>query len=132
MKLTIIRLEMTEIVTRGVMLVDGSCKFVTLELPWRNNERNISCIPSGNYGLVPHSGAKYKDTFRVESVPDRGDIICPHIGNAASDTQGCVLLGMQFSDFGIAPAVSYSSRAMGNFRLLTAREDELSLEILEL
>ena len=33
--------------TFGVLIKDGVPLCVTLELPWRDNERSISCIPEG-------------------------------------------------------------------------------------
>ena len=36
--------------TEGFLVTDGfNCR--TLELPWKNNKRSISCIPEGNEGL---------------------------------------------------------------------------------
>lgn len=132
MKINIVRLEMTDTVTRGVMLIDGVCKFVTLELPWRDNEKDISCIPFGYYHLIPHNGEKYKNTFLVTKVPDRGAIICPHVGNTATDTRGCILIGEKFAEFGTAPAIANSTSAMEAFRRITWGKERLNLEILEL
>ena len=91
--------------TKGLLTVfDGiedvfSCK--TLELPWKDNQHNISCIPENKYYCEKHirpSGAK---SFLVKDVPDRTDILI-HSGNFAAgdnvDTEGCILVGMRFTD----------------------------------
>lgn len=91
----IIRQPSAEVGTRGV-LVDsaGNHLCFTLELPWKNNERNVSCIPKGTYGVVPHNGTKYKNVWRLLDVPNRAGILI-HTGNTKADIQGCILVGMR-------------------------------------
>jgi hypothetical protein len=78
----------------------------TLELPDRDNQRNISCIPEGHYDVVPRTSAKYKDHLHILDVPNRS-LILFHWGNYAgsinprtghSDIRGCVLVGKAFVD----------------------------------
>ncbi len=74
----------------------------TLELPWRNNERNVSCVPAGTYELLKRDFGKYYEAYKrrwnhqfslqVDEVPDRGDILI-HTGNTADHTRGCILVG---------------------------------------
>lgn len=91
----IIRSESAEVGTRGV-LVDSAGNHIcfTLELPWKNNERNVSCIPKGTYGVVRHNGAKYKNVWRLLDVPNRSGILI-HAGNTKADIQGCILVGLK-------------------------------------
>ena len=69
----------------------------TLELPYKNNNKNISAIPTGLYDLCVRSGAdstKYKYVhLQVLEVPNRSFILF-HIGNTAKDSKGCILTGM--------------------------------------
>ena len=37
--------------TNGNLLVAGKRICFTIELPWKNNQRQISCIPEGKYSL---------------------------------------------------------------------------------
>jgi hypothetical protein len=68
----------------------------TLELPWRKNEQEISCIPEGVYqcGLVPTK--KWSPTppllYLLSGVPGRTDILI-HAGNTTADSKGCILVG---------------------------------------
>ena len=83
----------------------------TLENPYINNERNISCIPEGQYKVrlrkASESGSRDYLHLLVEDVPKR-DWILFHRGNTAKDTSGCILVGMgSQQDF-----VSYSTLAM--------------------
>ena len=72
-----------------------------LELPWLNNEHNVSCIPEGNYDVIKYSYANHPNVFWVQDVPDRDGIMI-HIGNFATgshiDTEGCLLPCMDFED----------------------------------
>jgi hypothetical protein len=67
-----------------------------LELPWKDNANNISCIPVGSYqGTIRTDGNK---GWRIElvSVPDRTNVQL-HVGNYTTDILGCILLGMELS-----------------------------------
>ena len=67
---------------------------LTLEPPWRNNEKNISCIPAGIYNCAFHISPKFGPTYEVKEVPDRSHILF-HKGNYTHNTKGCILVGEQ-------------------------------------
>lgn len=72
-----------------------SCK--TLELPWRNNEVDRSCIPAGVYECKYTFSPKFqKYTYEITNVPNRPGIRI-HGGNYNTDTEGCVLLGESYA-----------------------------------
>lgn len=81
----------------GVLHLNGRPIAVTLELAWRNNARNVSCIPLGRYRCVRTVSPRFGDTFAVVGVPDRSGIVF-HAGNTAADTQGCILLGAAYGE----------------------------------
>lgn len=90
----LVRFFQNNVATLGVIKVnDLHLPIFTLELPWRDNKDDISCIPVGQYKIIPHHSAKYPDTFEIVGVPGR-DAILIHIGNYPRDTKGCVLVGM--------------------------------------
>lgn len=95
-KLTLMRVAMTPRVTLGVLILNGLPICVTLEGPWKRNAKNESCIPTGVYRCVPHSGTKYKNVWRLQNVAGR-DAILIHAGNSTKDTEGCILVGSEFS-----------------------------------
>jgi hypothetical protein len=78
-------------------LIYGEFKCKTLELPWLNNERKISCIPSGEYNVIKRVSAKYGNHFYVTNVEDRSYILI-HAGNYHQDTLGCILVGRAHQD----------------------------------
>ena len=68
----------------------------TLELPFKDNQRSVSCIPTGEYKVrlrLPRESAT-RDYMHllVQDVPNR-DYILFHRGNSAKDTRGCILVG---------------------------------------
>lgn len=69
----------------------------TLELPWKDNERNISRIPAGEYFAAKHKSPKFGDTIWIQNVPNRSEILI-HKGNYKKDTLGCILVGQDLVD----------------------------------
>ena len=69
----------------------------TLENPWLDNQRNISCIPEGEYKvrlrLARESATRDYLHLLVEDVENRSYILF-HRGNTAKDTSGCILVGL--------------------------------------
>lgn len=65
---------------------------ITLELPYRKNEKNISCIPTGYYEVIKRVSEKYGECFQLQNVANRAGILI-HTGNFYRDTKGCILLG---------------------------------------
>lgn len=79
---------------------DFACK--TLELPWRDNQRNVSCIPEGEYVVRRHQSPKFGQTFIILEkhgghVSGRKWILI-HQGNYVTDIRGCILVGNDFHD----------------------------------
>jgi len=72
-------------------------EFYTLELPWRNNERNISRIPDNHYKGVKHQSPKFGNSILIQDVPNRSEILI-HAGNFNYDTLGCILVGKSLKD----------------------------------
>ena len=71
--------------------------FYCLELPWKNNQRSISCIPEGIYPVEKHTAPKFGICFHVKEVPNRSEILI-HSGNYHTDIKGCILPGLDLKD----------------------------------
>ena len=95
--LLLIRKTFTDKSTLGELFLNGERMCDTLENPWINNERNISCIPEGEYPvrlrLPRESGTRDYLHLLVQEVPNR-DWILFHRGNFPKDTSGCILVGL--------------------------------------
>lgn len=110
----------------------------SLELPWRDNARNISCIPAGTYRCTWHKSPRFGWTYWVRNVPDRSGILF-HAGNWAGDTShgyrthswGCILLGRRRGMLKGQQAVLASRLAVRDFYDACERAPEIELVILE-
>lgn len=96
--LLLIRDTHSETSTIGKLYLNGEMMCDTLENPWLDNQRNISCIPAGQYNvrlrLARESATRDYLHLLVQEVPNRSYILF-HIGNTAKDTQGCILVGLK-------------------------------------
>lgn len=81
-------------------------QFKTLELPWKNNKRNVSCIPEETYQAEIRFSNKYGRHIHIKDVEGRS-LILIHWGNYAGsvnpktgtpDIRGCVLTGSGYKD----------------------------------
>jgi hypothetical protein len=81
-------------------------KCLSLELPWKLNKSQVSCIPEGTYPVKIRYSQKYGTHLHIQDVPDR-DLILIHWGNYAGslnpktkspDIKGCVLVGKYYED----------------------------------
>ncbi|MEO0683499.1 MAG: DUF5675 family protein [Cyanobacteria bacterium J06649_11] len=99
--------------TIGYLSIDGEVICYTLELPYRNNESNISSIPSGSYYGHIRTDGNRGWRIELEHVAYR-KYIQVHVGNYTSETSGCTLVGMQANiDY---CTVWHSQDAMNNLR----------------
>ena len=94
--LLIIRDTFSDKSTIGELFINGERFCDTLENPWLDNQRNISCIPEGEYPvrlrLARESATREYLHLLVQDVPNR-DYILFHRGNFPKDTSGCILVG---------------------------------------
>lgn len=83
--------------TLGELSFDNfACK--TLELPYRDNKQNISCIPKGVYDVKWSFSPKFmKYTYEIQKVPNRSGIRF-HSGSSFYDIKGCIILGTHYTD----------------------------------
>lgn len=98
-------------ITRGILVIEELRVCDTLELPWKDNEQQVSCIPEGEYEFAPHIWTKNKMKTRILlDVPNRDGIIL-HTGNGLRNTKGCPLLGM-ISKAGLVNSVEATTKAI--------------------
>jgi hypothetical protein len=116
----LVRFAYTPTATLG-RLHAGHVRLVTLEEPWRSDPEGPggqkrepghyeSCIPDGDYDLVPHSGQRFQNVYAIVN-PALGvyrwpteipvgqkwgrSAILIHNGNALQNTIGCILVGTE-------------------------------------
>lgn len=125
----ILRFESGPQGTFGVLAAPGFGCY-TLELPWRENQVNVSCIPAGEYRAVWNFSPTFqRELYLLEEVPGRTGIRI-HPGNRAgdesqgfvSDSLGCILLGAEIGALGGQRAILKSRRAMNDFVSATGKQ----------
>lgn len=87
--------------TFGRFILDDETEFCSGELPWKNNQHDISCIPTGTYLCKWMESPKHGWCYHVTGVPNRS-VIEIHVANFMGDTAlgkfsellGCISLGM--------------------------------------
>jgi hypothetical protein len=128
-KLTIKRLSDDGYQTLGLIFSPSNIVFHSLELPWKNNEHKISCIPKGIYDVEKRYGEKYGRHFHVLNVPNR-DMILVHPLNFSWQSLGCIGVGKGLVDMnGDGKLDVTSSRAALNV-LLKVMPQTFKLEII--
>lgn len=109
----------------------------TLELPWKNNQRNVSCIPEGHYDVVPHVSPTFGKCYWIKDVKDRSEVLI-HVGNYAGsknpktgkpDIRGCILVGKEFVDLDGDGLADITSSKETFAKLLAAAPNGFVLEI---
>lgn len=76
----------------------ASLTLKTLELPYKNNAKNISSIPKGTYQCKYTFSPRFlKYTYEIMNVTGRTGIRV-HTANYVSSLQGCIALGMSHKD----------------------------------
>ena len=98
----------------GMLRYDGM-KLFTVERPWSDNQRNVSCIPTGAYPLkLTHFIHGDYPAYELLDVPGRDSILI-HIGNTMDDVRGCIAPGLMLGWVGKKWAVVESKLAFERF-----------------
>lgn len=99
--------------------------FQVIEPPWKNNERNISCIPAGTYlckFLKQSASGKYKNCYHLQDVENRTGILI-HNGNLVKHTKGCLIIGTTRGFLSGKRAVLSSKVALNALSTVTDKKD---------
>jgi len=132
--LLITRIKDNGVQTIGTGLVLGNTneilyEFKTLELPWKDNQKRISCIPIGIYNVIRYKSPKFGEVFLLENVSNRS-MIEIHYGNYFSDIEGCILVGENFKDINKDGHVDVTSSKNTLNDLLDIMPETFKLEII--
>ena len=130
MKTLKIKRWQTDEITLGI-LTYGDFKCFTLELPWRDNEINVSCIPQA----LAYQGDKHKspangDVIAINNVINR-TYIQIHSANFLRQLRGCIAVGdsIKFLDGDKLPDVTNSKSTLK--ALLKVLPERFPIQIIE-
>ncbi len=76
--------------TTGRILSQGSLLTYCIELPWKNNHTQVSCIPEGRYRVTQRYNEHFGMHFQVMDVPGRQDICIHPANDAMLELKGCI------------------------------------------
>ena len=86
--------------TNGALFINGQFLCFTIELPWKDNHRNISCIPEGQYEIVARHSKRFQNHLHVQDVKGRSLILIHPANNALKELRGCIAPVSQLADIG--------------------------------
>ena len=101
--------------TQGVLEWNGTLVCYTIELPWLNNQRRISCIPEGEYLLEQRFSPKFGWHLHLIHVPGRDLILIHPANDAKKELLGCIAPVSKHSGIGKG---LLSRKAMGKLKTL--------------
>jgi len=130
------RFERSDMGTKGLWITSNFFAR-TLELPWRDNQQNISCIPAGEYDCRFRISKKFGKVYHITDVEGRSWILT-HSGNLAGDTNkgykthsyGCILMGKYFGFLNGQQAVLLSRPTLRRF-IRRMEEQDFKLDIVD-
>ena len=76
--------------TNGVLSCNGEPVCNTIELPWKENQRQISCIPEGKYELRRRYTPRFGRHFELRHVVGRSNILIHAFNDAVAESKGCI------------------------------------------
>lgn len=89
MKLELVRTYYAE-GTNGILMQNGLALCHTIELPWKDNQPKISCVPEGTYQLAKRYSAKFGWHLQLMNVPGRSLILIHSANDAQRELLGCI------------------------------------------
>ncbi|TDE05803.1 DUF5675 family protein [Flavobacterium sandaracinum] len=76
--------------TQGTLEWNGTLVCYTIELPWLQNQRRVSCVPEGEYVLRQRFSPKFKWHLHLQNVPGRDLILIHPANDAKKELLGCI------------------------------------------
>ena len=87
--------------TNGKLETAGQFICNTIELPWHNNLKMLSCIPEGKYFLHKRFSSKFSWHIEILDVPNRSSILFHPANNARKELNGCIAPVTKISGAGL-------------------------------
>jgi hypothetical protein len=76
--------------TNGKLECEGKFICYTIELPWMENQKRVSCIPEGKYLLKKRYSSRFQWHLEVVDVKNRSFILFHPANNAQKELNGCI------------------------------------------
>lgn len=85
--------------TYGQFYINNAPFILSLELPWLNNKKAVSCIPAGEYIAKPRVSEKHGKHFILQGTAPRTLILIHPANIAIRDLKGCIATGTTYDQF---------------------------------
>ena len=76
--------------TNGKIQYEDRLMMYSIELPWKENLAQVSCIPEGRYELVKRWSPKFNRHLQVMNVSQRKNILIHPANDAMHELKGCI------------------------------------------
>ena len=100
----------------------------TLELPWLQNQQDISCIPTGIYKCRKIVSPSLGECFEIMDVPNR-TYVRGHKANFTRQLKGCQAYGLTHADIDGDGIMDVTSSKVAFDKLMAMLPDEFYMEI---
>jgi hypothetical protein len=87
--------------TNGKLGCEGKFICYTIELPKRENQNRVSCIPEGEYLVRKRYSKKFRWHMEVVNVENRSCILLHPANNALKELKGCIAPVTKLSGSGL-------------------------------
>lgn len=114
--------------TLGIMNHRSGFRCCSLELPWLNNQKNISCVPAGIYECFKRHSNNNGDVFELRNVINRTFIQC-HSANFTRQIKGCIIVGDSFTDIDKDGILDVTNSKTTHKKLMSLLPEKFLLEI---
>jgi hypothetical protein len=116
--------------TQGILEWNGTIVCYTIELPWLDNQKRISCVPEGEYVLQKRFSPKFKWHLHLRNVPGRDLILIHPANDAKTELLGCIAPVSKHTGIGKG---SFSRKALEKLKALVygalERNEEVKISI---
>ena len=120
--LVLYRLAAREDATLGMLVIDDLPFCATLEEPWKENRRRVSCIPAGTYDVDWSFSPKFGKVLPILREVKGRKYIRIHTGNHTGHISGCLLVGEKHELVRGIPWVMSSRATFERFSVAVKRQ----------
>ena len=115
--------------TNGKLVYQGRLICYTIELPYKNNQPQVSCIPEGEYFIEKRYSKRFGWHFEILDIPNRSLILFHPANNALTELRGCIAPVSQLSapGYGVQSKKAFEKLKMLVYPELEAKESILLL-----
>lgn len=115
--------------TNGKLVYQGRLICYTIELPYKNNQPQVSCIPEGEYFIEKRYSNRFGWHFEILDIPNRSLILFHPANNALTELRGCIAPVSQLSGpgYGVQSKKAFEKLKMLVYPELEAKESILLL-----